>query len=224
LYDYQYFPIIESSFKEFNMIVAVIGIILLLILLILAIRIGFNKEMGDDIPDENTVIHASGIYSIIRKSPREELLKIRPSQEELIKYLASINEDICKFPVSDKERKKLVEDWSESINRNIETIERGDKDGVEFYYFQFSPQTCPVCKSYIKKGQFVTREEIFRYPSIIPPFHLGCTTCLNPHHGNENLRDTTELGMFPLFSNEALPQLPDWKTVFISNVIKGVTT
>ncbi|MDO5577027.1 MAG: hypothetical protein Q4F84_08100 [Fibrobacter sp.] len=206
------------------MSVTIAGIILLLVLLIIAIRVGFNKEIDEDETiEENAVIHTSGIYSIIRKSPREELLKIRPSSEESSKYLASINEDMYTFPVSDKEKGELIENWNDSINKNIETIEQGDKDGVEFYYFDFSPESCPVCKPYIKKGQFVTREEIFRHPSIIPPFHLGCTACLKPHHGKENIQDTTELGMFPLFSNDTLPKLPNWKKIFISNVIKGVT-
>ncbi|HEX3018905.1 MAG TPA: hypothetical protein VHP36_01320, partial [Chitinispirillaceae bacterium] len=84
---------------------------------------------------------------------------------------------------------------------------------VEFYFYDFSPVECPVCLNFLRKGYFVTRQEIFHYPRIIPPFHLGCTCCIIPHHGKENLKDTTEQGMRPLFQRESPPALPDWKTI-----------
>ncbi len=195
------------------MVLAVIGIVLFLILVLVAIRIGLNRELVQEEEPSNALIHASGIYSIIRRSPREELLKIRPTEENIRKYLLSQNELIKATQDWLKDIDILIEKWNESLNRNIETIEQGDKDGVEFYYYEFTPVECPVCLNFFRKGNFVTRQQIFHYPRIIPPFHLGCTCCIIPHHGKENLKDTTELGMSPLFPNDSPPALPDWKTI-----------
>jgi hypothetical protein len=190
------------------MVLAIIGIVLFLILVLVAIRIGLNKENVPDEEPASAMIHASGIYSIVRRSPREQLMQIRPSVENIRKYLLSQNEFEEANYVD-----TLIERWTESLNRNIETIEQGDKDGVEFYFYEFTPVECPVCLKFFRKGNFVTRQQIYHYPRIIPPFHIGCTCCIIPHHGVENLKDTTEQGMIPLFPNDSPPALPDWKTI-----------
>jgi len=195
------------------MVLAVIGVVLFLILVLVAIRIGLNREVVQEEEPATALIHASGIYSIVRRNPREELLKIRPSEEKIRKYLLSQNEFVEATQDGLKEIDVLIERWNESLNRNIETIEQGDKDGVEFYFYEFTPVECPVCLNFFRKGNFVTRQQIFHYPRIIPPFHIGCTCCIIPHHGTESLKDTTELGMRPLFLNESPPPLPDWKTI-----------
>ncbi len=194
------------------MVLAVIGIVLFLILVLVAIRIGLNRENVRE-EEPSTLIHASGIYSILRRSPREELLKIRPSSENIRKYLSSQNEFIEATYNSFTGIDALVEHWDKSVNRNIETVEQGDKDGVEFYFYDFTPVECPVCLNFLRKGNFVTRQEIFHHPRIIPPFHIGCTCCIIPHHGKESLKDTTEQGMRPLFPGESPPPLPDWKII-----------
>ncbi len=195
------------------MVLAVIGIVLFLILVLVAIRIGLNRESVQEEELSSSLIHASGIYSIVRRSPREDVLKIRPSEENIRKYLLSQNEILSATQDWSKEIETLIAKWNESFNRNIETIEQGDKDGVEFYFYDFTPVQCPVCLNFFRKGNFVTRQQIFNYPRIIPPFHIGCTCCIIPHHGTENLKDTTEQGMRPLFPNEFPPPLPDWKTI-----------
>jgi len=195
------------------MVLAVIGIVLFLILVLVAIRIGLNRESVQEEELSSSLIHASGIYSIVRRSPREDVLKIRPSEENIRKYLLSQNEILSATQDWSKEIETLIAKWNESFNRNIETIEQGDKDGVEFYFYDFTPVQCPVCLNFFRKGNFVTRQQIFNYPRIIPPFHIGCTCCIIPHHGTENLKDTTEQGMRPRFPNEFPPPLPDWKTI-----------
>jgi len=192
------------------MIFALVSLILFLVLLIVALRVSLSKNK----PEEEiapAMIHASGIYSIVRKSPREIISKVKPTGEEIRKYLATVNVDIGKLPLLPADRSKLLNFWHQTLNENIQEIERGDKEGVEFYYYDFS-RDCPVCTPHISKGQFVTREEIFENPSIIPPFHIGCTCKICAHHGKENLRDTTELGMRPLFNKGTPPSLPEWTT------------
>jgi hypothetical protein len=196
------------------MAIALISLILLISLVLIAIKTGLNKErrLTDEHVDKPT-IHASGIYSIVRETPRRMILSHKPRTEDITQYLSGINEDIDGTPLSEADKTKLAASWAASMEENIAAIERGDLKGVEFYYYDFAPVTCPVCKRFLSKGKYVTREEIFKFPAIIPPLHLGCTCRIHPHHGKENLRETTELGMLPLFKHQAPPVLPEWKTI-----------
>lgn len=195
------------------MVLTIIGLVLFLILVLAAVRIGLNREGAQEEQSSNPLIYASGVYSIVRRSPREELLKIRPSIENIRKYISSQNESFKGTLLSTGEIEKFIERWSETVNHNIQTVEQGDKDGVEFYFYDFDPVTCSVCQNYLNKGNFVTREEIFHYPQVLPPFHVGCTCCIKPHYGKESLKDTTELGMRPLFRSQTPPPLPDWTII-----------
>jgi len=197
------------------MVPAIIGVVLLVVLVIVAIRMISMKHLSDEVLQESIqgpAIHASGIYSIIRKSPREDLFRIRPPEEEIRKYLASRNEDIHRRALLEPDRQRLAEKWRQSMEENIRAVEQGDAGNVEFYYFDCGEhQPCPVCASYLNHGQFVSRQEIFNNPSLIPPFHLGCTTRIMPYRGKENLKETAALGMAPFFSNGTPPPLPEWK-------------
>lgn len=204
------------------MVAALISIVILLGIVVIALRIGLNREKIDE-PVQEQLIHASGIYSVVRRTPRDVISKVKPTEQEIRKYLEEQNENIGKFLLSEQERSVLVSLWNKSINRNVEIIEQGDKEGVEFYYYDSDPGQCPECEPYISKGQFVNREEIYRNPQIIPPFHIGCRCFLVPYHGKENLRETTELGMIPLFGKEEIPPLPDWKLIHKHEEIKGTT-
>ena len=100
---------------------------------------------------------------------------------------------------------------------NINEIEKGDEKGIEFYFFEYSWDD-PICEKHIANCRFVTREELYQYPNIIPPFHIGCGCRLKKYEGKEKLRETTEIGMLPLFRNGAFPSLPDWKEILIRKI------
>ncbi|MDG5814056.1 hypothetical protein QA601_03125 [Chitinispirillales bacterium ANBcel5] len=188
-----------------------IGLILVLILVIIAIRVGVEKEEAEETPIDSQ-IHVSGIYSVFRRDPREQLEKIRPSEEEIRKYLSAKNEDIGKLPLSDSDREEIIVAWNSYIDKNVLAIEKGDSQGVEFYYYDF-PYECPGCKDFLSRGHYVSREEIYKHPHIIPPFHLGCVCMIIPHSGTENLRETTETGLRPFFDKGQIPQLPEWTCI-----------
>ena len=194
---------------------AIIGLVLLIVLVIIAVRMISMRHSPDEINQESVrgpAIHASGIYSIIRKSPREDLLRIRPPADEIRKYLASLNEDIHGRAISAPEKQRLADTWRQSMEDNIRSVELGDAENVEFYYFDIDvDRICPVCASFMNRGQFVSRQEIFKNPSVIPPFHLGCTTRIVPYRGKANLKETTALGMAPFFTSNTPPPLPEWK-------------
>ena len=74
------------------MLYVLIGLVIFLLLVLVAIRVSFNnKETSVEIP--NPLLHASGIYSIVRKNPREKIDQHKPSVEEIRKYLECINVD-----------------------------------------------------------------------------------------------------------------------------------
>jgi hypothetical protein len=98
------------------------------------------------------------------------------------------------------------------MESNISEIEAGDKEGTEFYYFDFKWDD-PVCSKIIQKGRFVTREQVFQYPQVIPPLHLGCGCTLCKYQGKDKLRETTEIGILPLFRSREIVPLPDWKEI-----------
>ena len=199
------------------MVAIIVSLVLLAVLILIAIRLVSLKKTDEAESESNLgttgpLIHASGIYSIVRKSPREDLLNVRPKDAELRKYCASINEDINKSKLSESDKQKLLTEWQKAVEENIRIIERGDCEDVAFYYLDFPKEKqCPVCAAYFKRGQFVTREEIFSTPAIIPPFHLGCTTTIVPYHGKEDLRDTAIVGMAPLIKGHSPPVFPEWK-------------
>jgi hypothetical protein len=62
-----------------GLIFAIIGLFLFLILVIVAVAIGVNKEKTEK-AEPAPMIHASGIYSVVRRSPREDATKAKPTQ------------------------------------------------------------------------------------------------------------------------------------------------
>lgn len=195
------------------MILALTGVALLLILLLIAVRIGIKKEKVENELSSAT-IHASGIYSIIRRSPRESISDYKPSQEEIIKYLSDKNVNMTDSDLGGMNTTAIIESWNSQMELNINEIEKGDEKGIEFYFYEYMWKD-PVCEKHISRGRFVTREELYQCPNIIPPFHLGCGCRLKKYEGKEKLRETTEIGMLPLFKNGAPPSLPDWKEILI---------
>jgi len=191
------------------MIFTLIGMVLILVLVLIAIGIGMRKEKSLEVAN-NGIIHSSGIYSIIRKSPREALTNHKPSEKEISDYLLQIREDIENNPLSEKDFRDLILEWNNSLTNSVEVIEKGDRKGVDFYYYDY-PKECPVCKTYLSKGQFIRREEIFHYPSIIPPFHLGCTCRIVPHIGKATHKTTIDRELRPFFSHPTPPPLPKWR-------------
>lgn len=193
--------------------------VIFLVLTLFALRVAITRPNHAEDDTHNPLIHASGIYSILRASPRDVVYKAKPDAAEIRKYLSHLNENINKF--SPDAMESIINNWNKSLENSIKAVEDGDKQCVEFYYFDFAPVDCPICNRYLKKGQFVTREEIFNHPNLLPPFHLECTATLLPHHGKEDLRETTELGMMPFFKQGKCPELPDWKSIPKQTTIRG---
>lgn len=191
---------------------ALIGILFFLILILIAVRFGIAKQKLENERESQTVIHTSGIYSIVRKSPREDIKTIKPSEKEIRQYLADQNVDIHKNQLVESDKEALLSSWNTTLENAINEIEEGDKKGLEFYYYDLQRDD-EICGEFLSKGHFITRQDIYTHPELIPPFHIGCRCILKCHHGSEDLRETTEFGMRPFLKNGELPPLPDWKCI-----------
>ncbi|MDR2728005.1 MAG: hypothetical protein LBB56_02650 [Chitinispirillales bacterium] len=192
------------------MILIIAGAVILILLIVIVIKAVTSRDYTLAEEPQDKIIHVSGIYSIVRKSPREDLVKLRPSEETIKQYLANQNEDMYNIALCGSERKALLEHWKEQMDVNLREVENGDETGVAFYYYDF-PQVCGACAPFISKGHFVSREEIYNYPQLIPPFHLGCTCILAAHSGKSDLKDAAA-GLRPFFTDEDVPALPEWKS------------
>ncbi len=191
---------------------ALIGILFFLILILLAVRFGITKQRLEAERESQSVIHTSGIYSIVRKSPREDIEQFKPSEQEITQYLSTQTVDIHGNTLTDDVRQALIALWKQNLESALQEIEEGDKQGLEFYYYDLTEDD-EVCDEFLDNGHFVTRQDIFHHPELIPPFHIGCRCTLKCHHGSDKLRDTTEFGMRPFLEKDVLPPLPDWKRI-----------
>jgi hypothetical protein len=199
------------------------GVAALVVLVLVALKMGLDSKGSEgDGGGKPKIIHVSGVYSVLRKSPRGSLPEVRPTAEEIKKYLAGVNEDVNSVPLKASDRTALLKHWKAQTEMNILCIEAGDKNGAAFYYYDYLKE-CPVCGSFIAKGNFITREEIYKYPQLIPPFHLGCACVLAAHHGSEKMiRETAIAGMVPFFEGDTPPPLPEWTAVLSLSAAAGV--
>lgn len=193
-----------------------LGVILLVIFLLIAVRVGVSREKPDDQATAAPVIHKSGIYSIVRRSPRDTIANHKPSSDEIRKYLDSKNEEINRHSLSDSRKRALIDQWEELLERNISEVEAGDREGVEFYRYDY-PDSDYICDQAVPKDCFVSREQIFNHPGLIPPFHLGCTCELARYHGDENFRDTGSYQFRRIFDTDRLSGLPEWKQILAND-------
>ncbi len=194
------------------MIITISGIIIFLILVLIAVKFGVAKQKIEDNIENQSVIHTSGIYSIVRKSPRENIENYKPSEKEIIQYLDNQTVDIQKNKLSESIKKNIISLWNINLEKSLIEIETGDKKGLEFYYYDFEGED-KICEKFIKKGDYITREEIYANPQLIPPFHLGCKCILKCQTEIERPGDTAKFGMRPLIRNNRQPSIPDWKDI-----------
>ena len=190
----------------------VLGVALFLVLVLIAVHIGISRK-DDDAPADKPVLSGSGVYSIVRRSPRTAVMKVRPGADEVRQYLVSVNEDNTGKRLSSEDKERLVAAFTADTEAAIAEVEAGDQEGVEYYYYDYRWDD-PVCEGMVGKGQYVTREEMFRFPQLLPPFHLGCGCVVRRQHGNDTPRKTIALNMRPLLpDNQQPPRLPDWRSV-----------
>jgi len=184
----------------------IIAVVFIVVLIVVAMYISLQKK---EIVEETTMplIHTSGIYSVIRKSPRENIFSGKPAMNEVQAFVNCANQDFSGQLLTDTDKVAIYQHYEKGIEKGIAVIEAGDKFGVQRFQI-VAGSVCSACGSFRGNKLFVTREDLFRHPELIPPFYPGCQCTLQAEL--ECLLDsdfkhfTIENGPFPL---------PSWKNI-----------
>jgi hypothetical protein len=155
-----------------------VAVIFIVVLVVLAMYISLQKR---EIVEENNmpVIHTSGIYSVIRKSPRENVFDAKPSPQALKAFAASQEKDTAGRPLNDADREKAAAHFAARIEESIKVVEEGDRMGVQRFQIKAAPECLP-CRKFSEGKYFITREDVYRHPEMLPPYYPGCTCGLVP--------------------------------------------
>ena len=176
--------------------------------MLILVVIGFYTMIQKDNEEDNDSpsIHESGVFSLIRKSPREDLLELRPSKEKIISFLSNHEREF-----SPEDIESMSEKWEQAILDNIRVVEEGDKNGVQTYRFQLAEKDKTLCP-FINEGSYITREQIYNFPELIPPYYIGCDCTL---HSKEAWDDHEQTNWTPLLPEGGQYDIPHWKNISI---------
>jgi hypothetical protein len=186
---------------------ALFWILLGLILLVVgaAVSMFLKKGAGDrQAQDDSSPIYASGVYSLIRRSPRKELQEREPPLEEVQPVLTKAQTE------ANGSAQQYLDEWRRQANISINNIEKGDREGIQTYRYQV-PAKCQRTCAMFGGDAYVTREQLHNHVQLIPPFHLGCGVQLVTKEawsaGNENAAWT------PILPVNGKYLTPDWRIV-----------
>jgi hypothetical protein len=150
-------------------------------------------------------IYASGIYSVIRRSPREIIHTVKPSAQSIQEFLQSQKTDLDGQPLHRSHIKALVQHYTDLLEANIRVIEEADQKGED--NFLLTPGDCQFCQTLGGRKAFLNRDMIHSTPEIIPPYFPGCTCRLSSLPP-----DSTLNGSVPLKMNDSTRYgIPEWR-------------
>ncbi len=144
-------------------------------------------------------LNHSGEFSIVKESPRTPLSKVKPSNSQIIEWLTEAN---C--PHSKEE---LIAHWNTALNKTIGIIEEGDRNSVEIYSYKIEPDN-DIISSFLNKSTYVTREQIYNYPELLPPFYPGDKTLIFPKDAWFGDEKADWVSLLPI---QGRYQVPDWR-------------
>lgn len=157
-----------------------------------------EKEKESNAP----VIDVSGQYAVVVRPARESIAKVKPSLEEIVRWLSTTGKTAA-------EQGKLVEAWEKSIDDVVKVIDDGDRNGTVTYRIVIGPKSRPFC-SFIGDDNYITREQIRNHAEILPPYVLGCDCRLVPKLPWEN---PGKSGWKALIPENGAYRVPDWRHI-----------
>ncbi len=125
-----------------------------------------KRAKEEDAPKDDPPIYTSGVFSLVRKSPRESHLQRIPSLEAIAEVLIS-------QPSATGSSEQYREEWVRVAELSINNIENGDKEGIQTYGYHVPDKCLATCGSFGGEA-YVTRDQIHHHQRLMPPFHLGC--------------------------------------------------
>ncbi len=154
-------------------IIIIVAILLLTIILAgIGVYILVHKSNKEKETEEISKIALSGKYSVALRPVADSFAEKKPSITEIEEWLNSQG-------IGEEQKKKLLEEWQQSINRSIKTINEGDMGGVTTYRIAFGSKDKNICL-FLHPDHFITREQINRNAEILPPYCLGSDSAVVP--------------------------------------------
>ncbi|MDD7298967.1 hypothetical protein SAMN05720469_11626 [Fibrobacter intestinalis] len=190
-----------------NMDLTIIFILIAIVLLSLVLA-GLGAYVVIHNSDEkekesaSPVIDVSGQYAVIVRPARESIEKVKPSLEDLAKWLSTTG-------TSPEEQARLIESWKKSIDDVVKVVDEGDRNGTVTYRIVIGPRSRPFC-NFLSDDNYVTREQIRNHAEILPPYVLGCDCRLVPKLPWEN---PGKAGWKALVPENGAYSVPDWRHI-----------
>src|SRR3989339_238218 len=156
----------------------VVAAVIIVGLIIAAFYISLQKKGGDEEVSMPS-IHASGIYSVIRMSPRANLHPAKPTVETMRRLLDSVERDSNGKSLTAESRAALLLAYEADLEKCVKLVEESDGIGVQRYLIHADGPECR-CAHLFGYRYFITREDIYRHPELLPPYYPGCTCRLIP--------------------------------------------
>jgi len=156
-------------------IIIIVAILLLTAILAgIGVYISVHKSNKEKETEEISKIAVSGKYSVALRPIADSFAEKKPTIAEIEEWLNSQG-------IGQEQKKKLLEDWQQSINQSIKTINEGDINGVTTYRIALGPKDKNICH-FLHPDHFITREQISRSAEILPPYCLGSDSSVVPKH------------------------------------------
>ncbi|MDR1829459.1 MAG: hypothetical protein LBQ76_01675 [Candidatus Fibromonas sp.] len=188
------------------MVIIIIVAILLLtaILAVIGIHISVNKSNKEKETEEISKIAVSGKYSVALRPATDSFAEKKPAMAEIEEWLHFQS-------IGEEQKKKLLEDWQQSINQSIKTINEGDINGVTTYRIALGPKDKKIC-GFLHPDHFITREQISRNADILPPYCLGSDSTVVPKLPWEK-NDGTTSGWKAVLPKNGGYDIPEWRQI-----------
>lgn len=152
---------------------------------------------------ESQPMYASGVFSLIRKSPREQVQARKPPEAEVRALLTASS-------MAAGQLEAYLAEWQRVADLCIHNVEQGDKEGVQTYRYEVPARCRETCKPF-GGDTYVTREQLHKHADLIPPFHLGCGCVIEAKAAWQG--GASSGGWSPLLPLNGAYPLPDRRTV-----------
>jgi hypothetical protein len=184
--------------------VCALAFILIAAAIVSALRRG---KSGQKTGAQDSPMYASGVFSLIRRSPREMVMAKVPSLELIRKTLSHATSHGLTLKAGPE---AYLAEWHRVAELCINEVEKGDREGTQTYRY-LVPNHCQATTGHLGGDAYVTREQLHKTPELLPPFHLGCGCVIVGKEAWQN--GSTQGGWTPVLPVNGNYPLPDWRTV-----------
>ncbi|MDR0516796.1 MAG: hypothetical protein LBH25_07080 [Fibromonadaceae bacterium] len=150
-------------------------------------------------------IAMSGKYAAALRPIAEVLAEKKPAKAEVQEWLNS-------QAISEEQKKKSLENWQNSINKTIKTIDEGDANGITAYRIEVGEKDRDICQ-FLHQDNFLTRQQLGKYAELLPPYCIGSDSVVVPKQPWDNADGTG--GWKSVMPKDGRYEVPDWKRMLL---------